>query len=254
MPTPLTRTFRQGLPDGHNGEQRVIDSNLQSGLGKRRQYEASGSRSLGIPNPSATAAAPSVARAATPLQRVPQPGVSGNAQYRQAVTPEQMRERAARMTRAGTPNAGGTISTNVAPGVTAVQRYAPSPAANMAPDRPNLGGTMTRDGVTTKVPGSPAATLAAPVASPTTTGAQQTESANPLTGDGNAQAGGTTDAVNPASALGLNRRGATTPAGSDAQGASESIGGTGLYARKFSNPKSAGVYESYVKKLFPEPV
>ncbi len=251
MPTPLTRTFRQGLSDGRNGEQRVIDSNLPNGIGQRRQYEPGTGQGYGTGQGRSTGLTPLAPSGPAPRLVNPAAAVSPSPS---AVTRSQMAERAARVARAGAPNAGGAISRSVAPGVTAVQRYAPSPAANMAPDRPNLGGTMTRGGVTTNVPGSPAATIAAPVVSSTTTAAQQTESANPLTGDGNDQAPGTTDAVDPGSALGLNRRGSSTPQGDDAvqSPASSNIGGSGLYARKFSNPRSAGVYESYIKKLFPD--
>lgn len=107
---------------------------------------------------------------------------------------------------------------------------------------------MTRGGVTTAVPPSPSAT---PVASPTTINAQQTESANPLTGDGNAQPGGTTDQVNAGSALGISRRGSTVPTGADAVTDASAIGGSGIYARKFASPKSANLYGDFVKKLFP---
>jgi hypothetical protein len=91
-------------------------------------------------------------------------------------------------------------------------------------------------------------TPGAPVAGPTTDNAQQTESANPLTGDGNAQPADTTDELDPASALGLNRRGASTPQGTDAV-AGQNVGGSGLYARKFNSPKGASIYSDYIKRL-----
>lgn len=84
--------------------------------------------------------------------------------------------------------------------------------------------------------------------SATTTAQPQTESNNPLTGDGNQESGGTTDELDPGSALGLNRRGTSVPKGSDA--VDENVGGSGLYARKFGNPKSAGIYSAYVRKIF----
>ncbi len=86
--------------------------------------------------------------------------------------------------------------------------------------------------------------------SPTTMAAPQTESNNPLTGTGNAEEEDTTDQVDPGQALGVNQRGSGTPKGADALDGN--VGGSGLYARKFGNPKSASLYGSYVKKLFPD--
>lgn len=216
---------------------------------------------------------------------------------------------------ANRPNLGGTMTRK---GV--VTMVPPSPAQNTDPNRAGSGGTITRGGVVTKVaptpakapmaspvspvsPVAPAAAPAAPrgpspaaikflqdgitppdptlspvspvpVAAPTTRGAQQTESANPLTGDTNRAAGGTVQPVNPAQALGLNRGGTGVPRGQDAMptpaapdqsttqklGASmqstfdnlrgKPAGGTGLYRRTFSNPKSAGIYDGYVRRLF----
>lgn len=90
---------------------------------------------------------------------------------------------------------------------------------------------------------------ATPVASPTTTAQPQTESKNPLTGDGNAQPAGTTSAVTPAAqTLGFTQRGSRTPSGQDAEGTA--TGGTGLYQRTFKSPQAAGIYDSYVRRLF----
>ncbi len=239
MANPPTKRFRTGLSDGPNGEQRIIDSNLPSGTGQRRQFEPGVGTGYGTGQGYGTGASPSIPEAdaapaapavvATGVSRVAPVAAAG---FRQAVTPEQMRERQLRMAKTG-PNKGGTIT---AGGVT--RAFGPTPLASRDPNRPNQGGTMTRDGVTTTVAPSPGAP-------------QQTERANPLTGDGGgAQMEGTTEPINAGDALGLNRRGTNTPQGMDAS-PSSNIGGTGLYARKFSNPKSAGVYDSYVKKLFP---
>lgn len=242
MPSPLTRQFRNGLPSGSGQQERPIRSNFPSGLGNYQPTTP-----LAPPGASpqqavqTSTSAPTVPKQITPVSR---PGAIGS------------------------PNRGGTITRN---GLTTT--YAPSPGRT--PNGPNKGGTMTRDiapGVkaVTVVPPSPAAiqspltpalpanqpaalqpalpTPGAPVQSATTTAQPQTESNNPLTGDGNDEAGGTTDAIDPGSALGLNRRGTSVPKGSDAT--DDNVGGTGLYARKFSNPKSAGVYSAYVRKIF----
>lgn len=252
MPTPLTRTFRPGLPSGAGGEQRPVRSNFQSGIGLNDQYTPKTPLAPLNPSPAtglrrtttAAAVAPASTRRMTPVSR---PGG------------------------VGTPNRGGSITRN---GITTT--YGPSAGQDTSPTRPNQGGTMTRDlapGVkaVTIVPPSPAAirptmtpalpanqpaalqpaldTPGTPVTSPTTVGAPQTESNNPLTGDGNEEAGGTTDAVDPGSALGLNRRGTNVPKGTDAL-PDANVGGSGLYARKFGNAKSAGIYSAYVRKLF----
>ncbi len=238
MPS-YTKRFRTGLAEGSNGEQRIVDSNLPSGVGQRRQFEPGTGTGYGTGQGYGTGASPSIpeaddapaaAAAVTGVSRVAPVAAAG---FRQAVTPEQMRERQLRMAKTG-PNKGGTIT---AGGVT--RAFGPTPLASRDADRPNSGGTMTRNGAVTTVAPSPSVP-------------QQTERANPLTGDGgNDQVQGTTESINPGTALGLNRRGTNTPQGMDASSPSSNIGGTGLYARKFSNPKSAGVYDSYVKKLFP---
>ncbi len=253
MPTPLTRTFRHGLSSGDGNQERVIDSNLPSGIGQRRQFEPGTgtgygtglgySTGLSRSSGQAPAAAPAAQLASAPASAV------------RRVPPAQPAPTQ------GGASAGGTITRN---GLTTA--YAPTPA-----DGSNKGGTMTRAGATTIVPPSPRAirtqmtpalpanqpaalqpalnSPGAPVTSPTTSAAPQTESNNPLTGDGNAQPADTTDAVDPGSALGLNRRGTTVPKGTDA--VDGNVGGSGLYARKFGNPKSASIYGAYVKKLFP---
>lgn len=229
MPSPLTRTFRPGLPSGPNEEQRPVRGNLTSGLGMNKQYEPRTPFS-GV-NPTEVAAP-----ASTPVARV------GSA-------PRPAMARPITGLRRVTPNAGGTITRN---GVTTT--FAPSPY-NPSPDRPNLGGTMTRNGITKAVPPGAAASLAtpaAPVAAATTVAAPQTESNNPLTGDTNQDAEDTTQAVDPGQALGLNQRGSSTARGADAIPGSGKggVGGTGIFARQFANPKSAGLYDSYVRKIF----
>jgi hypothetical protein len=240
MPSPLTRTFRSSLPTS-NG-QRPIRSNFSSGLGNYQPTTP-----LAPPNASPEEALQSTAAAPTPPKRI---------------TP------VSRPGAIGSPNRGGTITRN---GITTT--YAPS--AGRTPNGPNRGGTLTRDlapGVkaVTIVPPSPAAiqspltpalpanqpaalqpalpTPGAPAQSPTTTAQPQTESNNPLTGDTNDEPGGSTEDIDPGSALGLNRRGTSVPKGSDA--VDENVGGSGLYARKFGNPKSAGIYSAYVRKIF----
>lgn len=94
----------------------------------------------------------------------------------------------------------------------------------------------------------------APVAAPTTVAAPQTESANPLTGTDNQRPAGVTAPVNPAADLGFSRAGAGVPRGQDAAPAgAKTAGGTGLYRRSFANPRSAGLYDGYIRKLFSGP-
>lgn len=147
----------------------------------------------------------------------------------------------------------------------------PRSAAPQAPAGPSAAAMkFLQDGVAPELSPLPAA----PVNSPTTTGAQQTESANPLTGDGNKQPSGTTAPVNPGQAMGFSRSGGSVPRGQDAAPAAvvpeqstqqklrssmsstmdnlrgKTAGGAGLYKRSFTNPKSASLYSGYVKRLF----
>lgn len=253
MPTPLTRTFRPGVPSGSNGEQRPVRSNFPSGLGMNDQYTPKTPLAPLGPTPSTglrrttAAASPVLAKRVTPLAR---PGAidspnRGGSITRNGVTTN-YGPSAGQDTNPGRPNKGGTMSREIAPGVQAVSVVPPSPAAIRSPLTPALGANQ------------PAAiqpaldTPGTPVASPTTTAAPQTESNNPLSGDGNEEAGGTTDSIDPGSALGLNRRGTQVPRGTDALTQDENVGGSGLYARKFGNAKSASIYGAYTKKLFPD--
>ncbi len=268
MPTTLTRTFRPTVPGA------VARSNLQSGVGlnpeeSRNNYGTGQGYGTGQvypnvqpprssvlppydpkhgygrgprPEPAAAPATPSVPLARTPPTR---PGAIGTPSKGGTITRNGVSTAYAPTPAPDRSNKGGTMTRNLAPGVNAVTVVPPSPAAIRSQMTPALPATM------------PAAiqpaldTPGTPVTSPTTSGAAQTESANPLSGDGNAQPEDTTDAINPGDALGLNRRGASTPQGSDALPQDPNTGGSGLYARKFSNPKSASVYGAYVKKLFP---
>lgn len=250
MPTPLTRRFLSGQPIG-GGRQQPIRGNSSSGIGMNDQFVPKNplaplapTPSTGLQRTTTAAMAPVATKSMTPISR---PGGIGS------------------------PNRGGSITRN---GITT--NYRPSAGQNTSPSRPNKGGTMTRQlapdvKAVTVVPPSPAAiraplapalsanqpaaiqpaldTPGTPVASPTTTAAPQTESNNPLTGDGNEESEGTTDALDAGSALGLNRRGTQVPKGTDAA-PGQNVGGSGLYARQFPNPKSAGIYDSYVRKIF----
>lgn len=82
---------------------------------------------------------------------------------------------------------------------------------------------------------------------------QQTEAANPLTGDRTAQPEGTTTEL-PSNAreAGFIQRGQNVPRGTDAAPGG-TVGGSGLYARKFASPQSASAYAGYVKRLFGDP-
>ncbi len=87
-------------------------------------------------------------------------------------------------------------------------------------------------------------------ATPTTSNAPQTESNNPLSGDGNKQPAGTSAPIDPARALGFSHRGAGVPQGQDAMPEAGHVGGSGLYARKFASPASADIYSGFVRRLF----
>jgi len=97
---------------------------------------------------------------------------------------------------------------------------------------------------------------------------QQTERANPLTGDNNFPMEGQTTA--PLARAPFVQRGAGLPAGMDAapaaikdtltedndigtaiNGTLGRIGGTGAFARKFGSAQSADVYSSYLRRLYP---
>lgn len=55
----------------------------------------------------------------------------------------------------------------------------------------------------------------------------------------------------PAQSMGFSQRGSTIPAGTDAAPQPNThTAGTGLYAKTFNNPRSAKLYENYVRKLF----
>lgn len=149
------------------------------------------------------------------------------------------------------PTGGGVITRgseviDVPAGKTGIRR---APAPSVPPPQPALAPALKPVlPITQPAAIQPALnTPGIPVASPTTAAAPQTEGANPLTGDGNAQPGGTTDQINPAQKLGFSQRGDGIPAGQDAVSNS---GGSGLYKRTFANPKSASIYDKYVKKIF----
>lgn len=96
-----------------------------------------------------------------------------------------------------------------------------------------------------------------PPATPTTVAAQQTESANPLTGDTNALPGGSVQDLNHGRAMGFSTKGPTAPGGTDVKTAppagsppTASVGGSGIYQRSFSSPTAAAIYHDYTRKLF----
>lgn len=162
--------------------------------------------------------------------------------------------------RPATPSMGGTITQG---GLTRV--YPPSAPSNPAM---NSGGVMQRTGAAPiVVPPSPnmralQAPPANPVVSPTTVGAPQTESSNPLTGTGNQQPQGSTGTIRtapaPAQAMGFSSRGTAIPAGQDALanggGNAPAAGAeprqTGLMQRQFARPESQAFYDRVVKRLY----
>lgn len=96
---------------------------------------------------------------------------------------------------------------------------------------------------------------------------QQTERANPLTGDNNIPMEGVTTPVARAPFV---QRGGATPGGQDVAAAVKTteteddniatsmaatqsrIGGAGSFARKFGSPQSASAYDAYVRRLYPQ--
>ncbi len=183
------------------------------------------------------------------------------AQTPTGVLPNQPAPSAVGLTR--TPNAGGSITRSGA-----TTNFAPSPYVPEAA-RPNSGGTMTRAGANYVVPPSPAGAYSPAVSAdvanqpavqptapaPNPPPPQQTEAVNPLTNSGSApktQLAGTTQDVNPGQAMGFSQRGATVPQGQDAMPSApgEHMAGSGLYARKFGNKRSADLYGDYIRKIF----
>lgn len=95
---------------------------------------------------------------------------------------------------------------------------------------------------------------------------QQTERANPLSGDNNLPPEGVTTRVNPSP---FSQRGGSLPGGQDTAsavkgtltedgdiassmaGTQARIGGSGAFSRKFGSNQAASAYDSYVKRLFP---
>lgn len=75
---------------------------------------------------------------------------------------------------------------------------------------------------------------------------QQTEAANPLTGDRTGQPDGTTAPLPTGTAAGFSSRGGAVPKGQDAT----TLAGSGLYARRFSNPVAANTYAQFTRRLF----
>lgn len=191
------------------------------------------------------------------------------------------------LTRAWTGPRNGDGSPNLAnasPAVKGVQARAQA-TSTYAGDRnsPELAANIASGKITPGPglnPGAPQ-TMTPPPPTATTNAAQETESANPLTGTSNdlpmgktqtlpsTPAAPTTD-INHARALGFSARGQQTPTGDDiaTPGATPDAdaamngnpgstpdtqtfnGGMGAYSRSFSNPQSANIYHDYVKKLF----
>jgi hypothetical protein len=113
-----------------------------------------------------------------------------------------------------------------------------------------------KNGVTKTVAPTQATATAAPINEPADEPSEPTAANpaqnNPLTNDtGSEELPGDQEEIDPAKQMGFSQRGSSVPRGSDASGEGH-MGGSGLYAKKFSNPKSADLYGSYVKKLFGE--
>lgn len=87
----------------------------------------------------------------------------------------------------------------------------------------------------------------APVASPTTVAAPQTEARNPLSGASNQQMEGTTDPL-PGQSLGFSRRGNMLPRGYDALPLT-GVGPTGVAGSRFRSQASSNAYQSYLRRV-----
>lgn len=182
----------------------------------------------------------------------------------------------------GSPNL-----TNASKAVQGVAARAQNDVANSstyAGDRnsPALAGNIAAGKITPNAgmmqPGSPQ-TMTPPPPTATTDAAQETESANPLTGTSNDLPMGKTQTlpsstpatdINHGRAMGFSSKGQATPAGQDitTPGATPDAdaamngnpgstpdtqtfsGGMGAYQRSFSSPTSAAIYHDYVKKIF----
>jgi len=230
MPVPLTRTYR--------GRQ-------QSSL-----FQSTPVGATNVLQSPAMASAPRAQSIVTPVR----PAVrritpnSGGTMTRGGITTNVAPSAFGSSNLSPTQNSGGTLTRN---GITRV--VPPSPVSNPAI---NSGGTLTKDGVTKVVPATQALTQPDPVDEPSeeTDESQPTSKQpaqnNPLTNDTGSEAlPGDQEEIDPAKQMGFSQKGSAIPRGMDASGDGH-IGGTGLYAKKFSNPRSADLYGSYVKKLF----
>lgn len=125
------------------------------------------------------------------------------------------------------------------------------------PSGPRVGGVDGRGGMLTVLhPDEQVTDLTRqPAPSPQITALSKpgTESANPMetsaasTGDPAAYQ----DVSPPPSGSSIfGQAGSRVPAGSDVVPGTGIVGGTGLFRKRFTNPKSAGIYSSYVRSLF----
>jgi hypothetical protein len=168
-------------------------------------------------------------------------------------------------TRSPTMNSGGTITRG-----DQTSTYAPTPYTAPVTSARNLGASgmaivppnpMSTPPMAVLPPapgprygttGGVIPTFDSDVQPPEPSAPPQTEANNPLTGStptASTPLPGASETINPGTALGFNQRGSTVPSGQDAMPTTH-VGGTGLYARKFNNPKSADVYNGYVRRLF----
>lgn len=139
--------------------------------------------------------------------------------------------------------------------------FADDGTSQSAPTDPNTPSDPTaQTGLTAPQTGLTRA-MAPDLASNSAPAPQQVETANPLTGDGNAQPEESSTpvgpGVNPARALGFSSRGTGLPKGDDIATTNDDdedklqhVGGSGSLAKRFSNPTSANIYGSFVKGLF----
>ncbi len=98
---------------------------------------------------------------------------------------------------------------------------------------------------------APAAPALPPPATPPPQ--QQTEAVYPLSGATSTQPQDTTSQLpNDARQAGFSQRGQGVPRGTDAADGM-TVGGTGLYARRFASPQAANIYHEYTKRLFGDP-
>ncbi len=165
-------------------------------------------------------------------------------------TSEEAADRILRARFGAPPNERGQIDTADKNGSRSIDIPADAGAPTSEPGTPTAAPTPAAQLSAFTSPGSMAPTTGLKPAPPAP---QQTERANPLSGANSPQPEDTDEQINNAHGTGFIQRGrGSVPAGSDALPAASghTVGGTGVYARRFSSPQSAQVYGNFVRRIF----